>query len=256
MNPKCDLTWSKSGIIQTNGGAKVTVFARVSESTRRRHSSSSHQNESHTCRTELREKQRWRERGLISTFEDLSSVRLFFYHLFAAALPLWNPHDSWLGKSHTTILVHSYWQSPDGGGRLLWVGTSTLSFTAVQQAAPSFFWPAPLSLDSSPSPSSPSLTSPLLSARQSHLSLSLYLSLSLSLLSSIAVVTKAVKRTTRKLSACVASRIIHNDVYRLLDKNRVKHRRTIFSTNKALESSKGKSMNGCHIAVHDPGSLA
>ena len=51
---------------------------------------------------------------------------------------------------------------------------------------------------------------------------------------------KAIKRTA--VSACVAFGNIHNAVCRHLDKNRVKHGRTIFSKNKAQES-KRRSMN-------------
>ena len=61
-------------------------------------------------------------------------------------------------------------------------------------------------------------------------------------LSSIAVVTKAIKRTARTSLSSVASGNSHNAVSRHLDKNRAKHRRTVFSMKKA-QKSKQRSTN-------------
>ena len=62
-------------------------------------------------------------------------------------------------------------------------------------------------------------------------------------LSSIAVATKAIKRTARHRSyQLVASGNSHNAVSRHLDKNRAEHRRTVFSMKKA-QKSKQRSTN-------------
>ena len=91
-----------------------------------------------------------------------------------------------------------------------------------------FFHQAPPSAVSSPSQSSPSFPSHSLSTRRNQLS--------------------PRSPSSRKPSnvqivpACVASGNIHNAVSRHLDKNRAKHRRTVFSMNKAQES-KQRSTN-------------
>ena len=61
-------------------------------------------------------------------------------------------------------------------------------------------------------------------------------------LSSIAVVTKAIKRTARTGLSSVASGNSHNAASRHLDKNHAKHRRTVFSMKKA-QKSKQRSTN-------------
>ena len=91
-----------------------------------------------------------------------------------------------------------------------------------------FFHQAPPSAVSSPSQSSPSFPSHSLSTRRNQLSPR---SPSSRKPSNIQIVP-----------ACVASGNIHNAVSRHLDKNRAKHRRTVFSMNKAQES-KQRSTN-------------
>ena len=173
-------------------------------------------------------------------------VRIFFFYLrgsftcMIVILPtFWRSAPalkfscrSWqLGRygSLPTMLVHSYRRSLDEDGRSLWVGTSRSSFTAILRAVWLFFFsPGAPSAVSSTSQSSPSFPSHSLSTRRNQLSPR---SLSSRKPSNVQIVP-----------AYVASGNIHNAVSRHLDKNRAKHRRTVFSMNKAQES-KQRSTN-------------
>ena len=110
------------------------------------------------------------------------------------------------------------------GERSLWVETSRSSFTAKVW---SFSPQAPPSPVSSPSKYPPSFVA-------------LAFNKTKPVLSSIAVVTKAIKRTAR--TSLSHLRNIHKAVSRHLDKNRAKHRRTVFSMKKA-QKSKQRSTN-------------
>ena len=128
--------------------------------------------------------------------------------------------------SLATMLIHSYRRSLDEDGRWLWVGTPRSSLTASSVA--NFFSPGTPSPVFSASQSPPPFPSPSLSTRRNQLS---------------PRSPSSKKHSNVQLEpACVASGNIHNAVSRHLDKNRAKHRRTVFSMNKAQES-KQRSTN-------------
>ena len=91
-----------------------------------------------------------------------------------------------------------------------------------------FFHQAPPSPVSSPSQSAPLFPSPSLSTRRNVLA--------------PRSPSSRKPSNVQLVPACVASGNIHNAVSRRLDKNRTKHRRTVFSMNKAVES-KQRSTN-------------
>ena len=130
--------------------------------------------------------------------------------------------------SLATMLVHSYRRSLDEDGRSLWVWTSRFSFTAASSVVIFFFHQAPPSPVSSPSQSPPSFSSPSLSTRWNVLS--------------PRSPSSRMPSNVQLVPACVTSGNIHNAVSRHLDKKRAKHRRTVFSMNKAQES-KQRSTN-------------
>ena len=109
----------------------------------------------------------------------------------------------------------------------VWDWTSRSSFTAASSVV-IFFHQAPPSPISSPSQPPPSFPSPSLLIRRNMLSARSPCSQKPS--------------NVQLVPACVASGNIHNAVSRHLDKNRAKHRRTVFSMNKAQES-KQRSTN-------------
>ena len=109
-NSKCNTTWSKSNVIQTYDGAKVTVFVWFeSESARHRHVHCSC-SRSDVALVEIFTGPApidWTQEAtmvkvrIFFTFEGISSVGLLFYQRFDAALLLWSSPDSWLAMFHS-----------------------------------------------------------------------------------------------------------------------------------------------------------
>ena len=164
------------------------------------------------------------------TFEGLSNVWLLFYQRFDAALLLWSSLDSWLAMFHSRRCSYIRTDDPSTktGVHCELEHRDLRSQQFCERCGYFFFHQAPPSAVSSPSQSSPSFPSHSLLTRRNQLS--------------------PRSPSSRKPSnvqivpACVASGNIHNTVSRHLDKNRAKHRRAVFSMNKAQES-KQRSTN-------------
>ena len=236
MNSKCNTTWSKSNVIQTYDGAKVTVFVRFeSESARRRHVRCS------CSRSDIALVEIFTGPAPIDWTQEATmvKVRIYFYlrgsfKCMIVILPtFWRSAPalkfSWQltrNVSLATMLVYSYRRSLDEDGRSLWVGTPRSSFTA--SSVVNFF-----------SPGAP-VTSFLCQPISTAIPVSLASNKTKPTLSTIAVVSKAFKGTART-SLC---RIWEHPqrCFPPFGKSRTKHRRTVFSMNKAQES-KQRSTN-------------
>ena len=235
-NSKCNTTWSKSNVIQTYDGAKVTVFVRFeSESARRRHMHCSC-SRSDVALVEIlqaqrpsteHKRQRWWRWGLFFTFEGLSSVWLLFYQRFDAALLLWSSPDRWLAMFHSRRCSYIRTDDPSRqtGVHCELEHRGLRSLRAVWSI---FSHQAPPSPVSSASQSPPPFPSPSLSTRWNQLS--------------PRSPSSRKHSNVQLVPACVASGNIHNAVSRHLDANRAMHRKTVFSMNKAQES-KQRSTN-------------
>ena len=192
-NSKCNTTWSKSNVIQTYDGAKVTVFVRFeSESARRRHVHCS------CSRSDVAPVEIFTGPAPIDWTQEATmvKVRIFFYlrgsfKCMIVILPtFWRSAPalkfSWQltrNVSLATMLVYSYRRSLDEDGRWLWVGTPRSSFTASRVV--NFF-----------SPGAP-VTSFLCQPISTAIPFALAFNKTKPALSSIAVVSKAFKRTAR-----------------------------------------------------------
>ena len=128
--------------------------------------------------------------------------------------------------SLATMLVYSYRWSLEADGRSLWVGTSRSSFTA--SSVVNFFSPGAPVTSFLCQPISPAIPVASLSTRRNQLS--------------PRSPSSRKHSNVQLVPACVASGNIHNAVSRHLDENCAKHRRTVFSMNKAQES-KQRSTN-------------
>ena len=163
------------------------------------------------------------------TFEGLSSVWLLFYQRSDTALLLGISPDSWLAMFHSQRC--SYTRTDDPSTKAMARRAFTVSWNVdvfVHSRRVVIFPQAPPSLVSSPSKYPPSFValafnkttpaelSPRSIRNESHQTYSSYL--------------------------LVASGNSHNAVSRHLDKNRAKHRRTVFSIKKA-QKSKQRSTN-------------
>ena len=159
------------------------------------------------------------------TFEGLSSVWLLFYQRSDSALLLGISPDSWLAMFHSQC---SYIRTDDPSTKAMARRAFTVSWNVevfVHSRSVVIFPPgAPVTSFLSQQISTV-IRSPRFQQDETSWALS-----------SIAVVTKAIKRTARTSLLPVASGNSHNAVSRHLDKNRAKHRRTVFSIKKAQKS--------------------
>ena len=161
------------------------------------------------------------------TFEGLSSVWLLFYQRFEAALPLWSSPDSWLVMFHSRRCSYTRIDDPS-------MKTSVhfefehRGFHSHLRAVWSFFSPG--------THVSSFLSQPI----STVIPVALTFNKTKRPGSSIAVVTKAIKRTART-SLC---RIWEHPqrCFPPFGRNRAKHRRTVFSMNRA-QKSKQRSTN-------------
>ena len=161
-------------------------------------------------------------------FRGLSSVWLLFYQRFDAALPLWSSPDSWLAMFHSRRCTYTLVPTIPRRRRAFIVSLNNEVFIrSCEQCGHFFFHQAPPSPVSSPSQSPPSFPSPSLSTRRNVLS--------------PRSPSSRTPSNVQLVPTCVASGNIHNAVSRRLDKNRAKHRRTVFSINKAQESKHGST---------------
>ena len=223
-------TWSKSNVIQTCDGAKAPVFMRFeSESARRRHVHCS------CSRSDV---------ALVKIFTQETTMvkaRIFFLTsrifqvydcYFTNVLTQRSCFEALLtadSQCFTRDDARIFVPTIPRRRREFTVSWNTEVFVHCEQwgqfFSPGAPGPSPVS---SASQSSPPFPSPSLSTRRNQLS--------------------PRSSSSRKHSnvqlvpACVASGNIHNAVSRHLDKNRAKHRRTVFSMNKAQES-KQRSTN-------------
>ena len=125
--------------------------------------------------------------------EGLSNVWLLFYQRFDAALLLWISLDSWLAVFHSRRCSYIRTDDPSTKTRRsLWVGTSRSSFTAILRAVWLFFF-------SPGAPVSSFLSQPIFTV----IPVTLTFNKTKPALSSIAVVTKAIKRTDRTSLCCI-----------------------------------------------------
>ena len=227
----------KSNVIQTyNDGAKVTVFARFeSESARRHHCSCSR---SDAARQNIYRLGAHR----LNTRSNNGEGQDFFFFLPSRVFQMYDCYytNVLTQRSCFEVLLTALRFTRDDARtfvptiprrrRAFTVSWNIEVFVHSNSASGVvfFFHQAPPSAVSSPSQSSPSFPSHSLSTRRNQLS--------------------PRSPSSRKPSnvqivpACVASGNIHNAVSRHLDKNRAKHRRTVFSMNKAQES-KQRSTN-------------
>ena len=162
-------------------------------------------------------KQRWWRWGFyFFTFEGLSSVWLLFYQRFDAALLLWSSPYSWLAMFHSRrcSYIHTDDPSTKTGVHCELEHRDLRSLRAVWSI---FSHQAPPSPVSSASQSLPPFPSPSLSTRWNQLS--------------PRSPSSRKHSNVQLVPACVASGNIHNAVSRHLDKNRAKHRRTVFFFN-------------------------
>ena len=172
-------------------------------------------------------KQRWCRWGLFFTFEGVSSVWLLFYQRFDTALLLWSSPDSWLAMFHSRRCSYIRTDDPSTKTGVHW-GLEHRGLRSLRAVWSIFSHQAPPSPVSSASQSPPPFPSPSLSTRRNQLS--------------PRSPSSRMHSNVQLVPACVASGNIHNAVSRHFDKNRAKHRRTVFSMNKAQES-KQRSTN-------------
>ena len=155
------------------------------------------------------------------TFEGLWSVWLLFYQRFDAALLLWSSPDSWLAMFHSRWC--SYIRTDDPSTKMgVHCELKHRGLHSLRAVWSIFSHQAPPSPVSSASQSPPPFPSPSLSTRRNQLS--------------PRSPSSRKHSNVQLVPACVTSGNIHNAVSRHLDKNRAKHRRIVFSMNKAQES--------------------
>ena len=157
------------------------------------------------------------------TFEGLSSVWLLFTNVLTQALLLGISPDSWLAMFHSQRC--SYIRTDDPSTKAMARRAFTMSWNVdvfVHSRIVVIFPQAPPSLVSSPSKYPPSFAALAFNKTKPALS-------------SIAVVTKASKRTARTSLSHLDLETSTTPVSCQLDKNRAKHRRTVFSMKKGPE---------------------
>ena len=168
-------------------------------------------------------KQRWWRWGFFSTFEGLSSVWLLFYQRFDAALLLWSSPNSWLGMFPLRRCSYILTDDPSKTSVHCELEYRRLRSQQFCEQRGHIFPPG--------TPVTSFLSQPI----STVIPVALTFNKTKPSLSSIAVVTKAIKRTART-SLCRTGNI-HNAVSRHLDKNHTKHRRTVFSRPKRASSA-------------------
>ena len=203
-------------------------FAFESESARRRHCSCSRSDAARRNIYRLgAHRLNTRSKNGEGTFEGLSNVWLFFYQRFDAALLLWSylvGLDSWVAVFHSRRC--SYIRTDDPSTKtgvhceLEHRGLRSQQF--CERCGYFFFSPG--------APVSSFLSQPIFTV----IPVTLTFNKTKPALSSIAVVTKAVKRTDRTSLCCIWEH--PQRCFPHFDKNRAKHRRTVFSMNKVQES--------------------
>ena len=164
------------------------------------------------------------------TFKGLSSVWLLFYQRSDTALLLGISPDSWLAMFHSQRC--SYIRTDDPSTKAMARRAFTVSWNVevfVHSRSVVIFPQAPPSLVSSPSKYPPSFVALAFNKTKPALS-------------SIAVVTVESHQTYSSYQLVAYLGTSTNAVSRHLDKNRAKHRRTVFSMKKA-QKSKQRSTN-------------
>ena len=197
---------------------------------RRRSSKYLHWLQARRPSTEHKKQQWWRSEFFFFYLRWSFKCMIVILPTFWRSAPAWSSLDSWLAMFHSRRCSYIRTDDPSTktGAHCELEHRGLRSQQFCERCGYFFFHQAPPSAVSSPSQSSPSFPSHSLSTRRNQLS--------------PRSPSSRKPSTVQIVPACVASGNIHNAVSRHLDKNRAKHRRTVFSMNKAQES-KQRSTN-------------